>query len=235
MCFQVFTGLIHSTNKTRTDVALKTYGKRVSIIPFISADGKTHLIVFVLQGRKTASGDIDFEGTVHQRTRVTRNYPPIFYLATPSGRISGEDWDLIFGKFLAIVKPWIGTREALVYLDNLGSHLTTQSLTNSIDSDITMLFLPPNTTHILQPLDNLAFCEFKRALKISMRHYLSPEGFSTESFTQVMLSLTHTIMLHAFTPKTLEMSFSNTGLFPFDSLKIMQKVEQFLGLYFPFF
>lgn len=230
----VFTGLIHSNNLNRTDVELKSYGKRISLIPFISADGKCHLIVFVLQGRENANGMLDFEGVIHERTRTTRNFPPIYYLTTPTGRISGQDWDIIYSKFLSIISPWLQSREALLYLDNLGAHITPTSMTESLASHVAMIFLPPNTTHFLQPLDNLAFLDFKRTLKQDMRCHFTPNGFKEESFTQVMLKVSHDILLTTFQKKTLQQSFLNTGLSPFNPEKIMENVNRFLGLFFSF-
>jgi hypothetical protein len=186
--------------------------------------------VFVLQGKEVSSGEITFEGTVHERNRTTRNFPPIFYLVTPTGRIRGEDWDLIFRRFVEIVKPWIGARSAILYLDNLGSHITSNSLSTSLDNDITLLFLPPNTTHLLQPLDDLAFSTFKTSLKSSMRHYMCSDGFSVESFTQVMLQLSYETMIHGLTREIVQKSFYNTGIFPFNSDKIKDKAEKFLGM-----
>jgi hypothetical protein len=190
-------------------------------------------VVVVLQGEETASGDLIFDGTFEKRHHVTRKLPPIFYLVTPSGRICSSDWDLIMAKFISIVMPWLQGIESLLYLDNLSVHQSSPSLNLSIMNDMIMLFLPPNTTHLHQPLDNLTFKTFKTSLKREMSRFVGIDGFSHQSFTQVMLKLSHLVVERAFSPKVIQKSFYNTGLFPWNGKKILERAEHFFGVLSP--
>lgn len=71
---------------------------------------------------------------------------------------SFEDW------FETIVKPYAGrcTGTKVIIGDNLSSHLSPNIIKWCDDNDMRFVFLPANTTHLLQPLDVSFFAPMKR-------------------------------------------------------------------------
>ena len=87
---------------------------------------------------------------------------------TRSGWFDGytfSDWFMTV--FLPTAKKQNGTK--VIIGDNLSSHLNEEIVTQCQANDIRFIFLPPNSTHLTQPLD----VAFFRPLKIAWRKTLS--------------------------------------------------------------
>jgi len=88
------------------------------------------------------------------------------------------------------------------------------------------MFLPPHTTHLIQPLDDVAFATFKRKLANARRQYINsclvlrelPKGGIQQTITEVVY--------RTFTPEVIIKSWTNTGLWPFDEEVIRQRVNE---------
>ncbi|XP_060854929.1 uncharacterized protein LOC132932560 [Metopolophium dirhodum] len=89
------------------------------------------------------------------------------YNRTPSGRFDQsifEDW------FITVVIPHFRRLEGnkVVIGDNLASHMSMKIIQLCKENDIKFIFLPPNSTHLTQPLDVSCF----RPVKIAWRKVL---------------------------------------------------------------
>ncbi|KZL80674.1 transposase, partial [Colletotrichum incanum] len=66
----------------------------------------------------------------------------------------------------------------LLIPDGHGSHTTTEFMWQCYINDVHLLFLPPHTSHVLQPLDQSVFSPVKSAYRKKLR-YLSQWNDST--------------------------------------------------------
>lgn len=114
----------------------------------------------------SASGDLLPFYVVYKATKVwtkwVENGPPgAKYDVSPSGWFDGitfENW--FFRIFLPFAKRREG--EKVVICDNLSSHVSEKVIKKCRKHRIKFVFLPPNTTHITQPLDVAFFAPTKR-------------------------------------------------------------------------
>ncbi|KZL81598.1 transposase, partial [Colletotrichum incanum] len=80
--------------------------------------------------------------------------------------------------FLSQTAPSQSSQARLLIPDGHGSHTTTEFMWQCYINDVYLLFLPPHTSHVLQPLDQLVFSLVKSAYRKKLR-YLSQWNDST--------------------------------------------------------
>ena len=115
--------------------------------------------------------------------------------------------------------------ELFLFLDGNPSHMTFDVLKHARDLNISIMFLVPHCTHLMQGEDVVHFSEMKRTFQDELRQtdvsnsrislltgfdYNSPLD-STRFFTAA-----HRAFLHAFTPELIARSWSEVGLSPFN-------------------
>lgn len=66
----------------------------------------------------------------------------------------------------------------MLILDNHGSHCTYKFMRLCLENNIILLYLPPHTSHILQPLDLSIFASFKSLYQKAARKLLRSGDFS---------------------------------------------------------
>ena len=71
--------------------------------------------------------------------------------------------------FIPHTRPQDPTQARLLILDGHDSHTTDDFIWNCFNNNIHLIFLPPHTSHVLQPLDLSVFSP----LKHSYRKYLN--------------------------------------------------------------
>jgi 4-hydroxybenzoate polyprenyltransferase len=79
--------------------------------------------------------------------------------------------------FIPSTKPQDPQEAKLLIFDGYRSHESTEFIFICFENNIHLLFLPPHSSHVLQPLDISIFSPFKRAY----RKYLGDLGFQGDS------------------------------------------------------
>ena len=121
----------------------------------------------------SANGDRLRPYVVYKAKRVSPTWVvggnrEIFYNATPSGWFDSptfEDW------FTKVALPYFRNLNGnkVIIGDNVPSHININVIQKAEEQGIKFIFLPPNTTHFLQPLDVSVF----RTLKMEWRKCLT--------------------------------------------------------------
>ena len=124
-----------------------------------------------------------------------------------------EDW------FFTILVPALSKKAGKKILigDNLSSHINAKVLTACREHNIAFVALPPNSTHLLQPLDVAFFAPMKRAWRGLIEDWKksSPStsaNLSKADFPRLLKSLVDSILISA--RKSLQSGFRKTGLVP---------------------
>ena len=138
--------------------------------------------------------------------------------STPSGFMNTDEmYDWFMGDFLPGVN--FCKRPLVLILDNHVSHenVTTRLIDDARAQEVHFLFLPPNTSLKLQPLD----CGFFHILKQKVEDICANLGYA--GATTVPRQDIPRVIYQAYqniTPLSISGGFKNTGIFPFDSTKV---------------
>jgi hypothetical protein len=147
------------------------------------------------------------------------------YGITDSGWMDAANFLSWFVKlFLPAVLPMTGTAPVAQFLDGHHSHISLELIRKARDNNILLLCLPPNTTHLLQPLDVGVFAPLKNAWKVILkRHKLETRGANVnkEIFPHLLSELWET----SFTPQHCKGGFRGAGLVPFSPEHVLAKLS----------
>jgi hypothetical protein len=118
----------------------------------------------------------------------------------------------------------------LPIVDNLGVHKTPETLEVYAELGMHVAFFPPNSTHVLQPCDDVIFAMFKKCLNREF-FALYRSGCSNRSKERdAGKLLAHLAQKCAETinASVIRTSFRNTGISPFDPELLKRRVFNFL-------
>lgn len=158
----------------------------------------------------------------------TNNGPPkTRYNRTKSGwfdAVTFEDW--FYSQLLPELKNSPGKK--VVIGDNLSSHINVNVLQTCRDNNVAFIGLPPNSTHLTQPLDVAYF----RPMKIAWRKILTEWKETTagrkapslpkDKFPQLLKSLMH--KLEESGCENLKSGFRKTGIYPLDKAQVLARL-----------
>lgn len=131
-----------------------------------------------------------------------------------------EEW------FVKIALPFLKRKEGVKVLigDNLSSHISVNIINKCEENNILFLLLPPNSTHLCQPLDVPIF----RPMKIAWRKILTSwklkhRGTVPKStFPSLLKQLL--IMVGPKLSTNIKSGFAASGIIPFDLQRVLNKV-----------
>jgi hypothetical protein len=126
------------------------------------------------------------------------------YSSTPSGWFDGftfKDWFVKI--FLQASRKLEGKK--LLLGDNLSSHLSVEVINLCRENDVEFVCLPPNSTHILQPLDVGLFGPMKACWRKQLREYAGQDPSASllqkTLFPKMLKELVETVKFQQHLPK----------------------------------
>ena len=189
---------------------LKQVGKAVSaekgmtttIVCAMSASG-VHVPPMLLFRRK------------NMNDRLMKGCPPgaIGY-PSPKGWMTNEIFIKYMEHFIKHVKP-LPTQKILLLLDGHQSHKTIEIIDLARANNITMITLPPHTSHRLQPLDVTFFGPLKTFYNREIDHWMLRNPGKRVSDYDIV-DIFRPAYLKATTPEKGIHGFEKTGIFPFN-------------------
>ena len=104
--------------------------------------------------------------------------------------------------------------QSLLILDNHESHLETKALDIAKENGVTMVTLPPHTSHRFQPLDVSCYGPFKTYYAGALKSVLFRKHTAITIYNVVeCVNIVHE---RGLTPSNIKSGFRKTGIFPFD-------------------
>jgi 4-hydroxybenzoate polyprenyltransferase len=158
-------GLVLGSKETRA-IQRRDPGSRAwtSFIECISATGKRLPPLVIFKGKSV------------QAQWFPRNLEPFQgwkFTATEKGWTDDDTCHEWMRKiFLPCTRPDNPNDWRLIILDGHGSHATDEIMWECYINNVLMLFLPPHTSHVLQPLDLAVFSALKRAYRKQVNNLL---------------------------------------------------------------
>ena len=117
-------------------------------------------------------------------------------------------------------------RPILLLLDGHSSHFCPETLRNAAEQEIIVFALPPNTTHLSQPLDKGCFGPLKMRWRQVCHKYMSenPGKIVTRySFSELFAEAWNDSMI----PCNILSGFSTTGIFPVNRNALLKRLNDF--------
>ena len=137
------------------------------------------------------------------------------------------DWFEIL--FLPCIKGVPG-RKVLIG-DNLSSHFTKRVLQLAKDKEVDFCCLPPNSTHLLQPLDVAFFAPLKKAWRKILDSWKSSNSSSCTTLSKIafpgLLKQLHEQLFAGGHSENLESGFKACGIYPFDPKQVLKKLPDY--------
>jgi DDE superfamily endonuclease/Tc5 transposase DNA-binding domain len=127
----------------------------VSIVETVSAAGQYIRCLIIFKGK-------NIQSSWFRHNQV----PDWQYTCSENGWTSnniGIQW--LKEIFLPETLPKIAGANRILLLDNHGSHITTEFMWICYQNNIRLVYLPPHSSHVLQPLDLSIFSQIKRSYR----------------------------------------------------------------------
>ena len=183
---------------------------QITILACVSASGYA-LPPFVVFDRKTLNQELT-KGEV----------PGTVYGLSASGWMDTElfqEWFLQhFLKFAPSMRPLI------LLMDGHSSHFSLEMIKVAKKEGVILFTLPPNTTHLCQPLDKGPFAPLKLEWRKSVQNFLSANPgrvVSRYDFSQLF----HEAWLRAMNARNITAGFRHTGVFPFNKEAVLSQLR----------
>lgn len=156
---------------------------------------------------------------VFPRIRVTEamtcGAPPCSVaVGHPSGWMTGENFEKYWDHFIKFSKCSVKD-PVLVILDNHESHITPTGIHKCKDNGITLLTLPPHTSHKLQPLDRSVFGPFKNYYNQAADNFMVNNPAQPMKIQDIPALIGHAFP-KAFNLQNITKGFSCTGICPYN-------------------
>lgn len=167
-----------------------------------------------------ASGVVAPPLTIYKFQRLPKSYVE----SAPKGwslGISDSGWMTaknFYEYFANVFHPWLVEHHyqfpIIVFLDGHSSHLSLQLSKFCRDKEIIIVCLPPNTTHLMQPLDVAVFGPMKKNWRKKVRQFCFEHGH--EISKQDVPTVLSEVLATESTAENIKSGFRKCGLVPFD-------------------
>ncbi|KAE8741495.1 hypothetical protein FOCC_FOCC012980 [Frankliniella occidentalis] len=141
-------------------------------------------------------------------------YPGALGLGNEKGYMTKETFPAVMSHFIKCTGA-TPNNPALLLLDNVESHFSTQTLDLAKNNGVTVLTFPPHCTHKMQPLDVGFFGPFKAYYDAAVNTYLANNPACPPTIYRVA-GFVNDALLKAATPLNIIKSFQVTGIVPFN-------------------
>lgn len=110
--------------------------------------------------------------------------------------------------------------------DNLSSHITSETLQLCEENNIRFVFLPPNSTHLLQPLDVAVYGPLKKAWRKVLSSWKANAGKHYTVMQKQWFPVLLQELLEAMDnrPELAKAGFRGTGIYPFNADHVLRKL-----------
>ena len=127
-----------------------------------------------------------------------------------------------FKQFIPSIRKHQGKQVVLIG-DNLGSHFSPKVINACVENNIIFICLPPNTTHLCQPLDVAVFrsakIEWKDILDTWRRESRRKDNLPKDAFPSMLRKL-----MQRLKPSNLIAGFKATGICPLNSNEVLKRL-----------
>ncbi|KAL0803352.1 hypothetical protein ABMA28_017415 [Loxostege sticticalis] len=198
------TKVVGAINKPCSRTTCGTGKENITVLAAVNASGKKATPLIVFKGKNVWD----------QWMATTGNYG--FELAYAASSKGWMETDIFHNYLQNVLIPSFGDdRPVLIIYDGHSTHVDVRVIELAIKNNITILKLPPHTSHLLQPLDISVFKSFKNKWDSKLvdwqRHNVGvkmPKNIFSQTFADTW---------NETDPEVIKSGFKKAGIVPFDA------------------
>lgn len=205
-------------------VAVPSYKNRTYVKSTEGRDSCTVIEAISMSGEKLIPGII-FKGQTLRTGWFNDDAPDYYYSVSKCGYTSyWLSWRWLEEVFIPQVKEKTNQGKVLLIMDGHGSHKTKKFRETCEDNNIIPLYLPPHSTHLLQPLDLGIFGPIKYGYKAKLSKLAHALG--TDPVKQQLFLLNYyEARQEKLTKERIIRFWETAGLNPFDVDKVLNSSQ----------
>jgi hypothetical protein len=119
---------------------------------------------------------------------------------------------------------------AWIFGDQFSPHLNLFTMRKMLENNLHMWFFPANTSHFLQPLDDVPFARIKGVVKKESDFLPAGASIANRDVTPEFHEVVHHAITRGLRSKEILAGFRNTGLWPFAKERLNLWAKRFLRL-----
>ena len=204
-----------SMAKVASMCGTETENPHISLMPVILASGKC-LVSLIIEG-----------STRKETIPHTEDCEDFVFAATPNGFIDSKTFQAFVHNTLIprINKHRVDANQVgktfFLLMDGHAAHSHPPVLNELHENNIVAVFMPPHTSHLIQPLDRSPFHAFKRKLYsyLTDSHTLAGKPNIRTRVEKIMEAWRNV------TKETIANGFMFSGFYPFDSQRALKKIN----------
>lgn len=216
---------IESTAKSKANLLGTRQDTIVTLLVFVSAAGTTELSIYIFKNPFQDLEEKEASFVLYEHDKILRGDWPRFYAFTDSGYINSKVWANAMALFEDHWTSRNPGRECVLLFDQLGVHAQLDTVGKALEKGIYHYFLPKNTSHFTQPLDDTPFATFKTALARIHSADVHAAVLHGEERGRRLVAASYQAESEAFTPDNIRHAFDEVGLYPFNPDKIMERAR----------
>jgi hypothetical protein len=201
-------------------------GRRLSLMTFVRATGDRFLSVFLLQSER-GQQEGWFEPDREDR-KIPSTLPgqgPILYYRSATGKLTQDSFEAVMDRFAMFCRVQAIDYPLYVFADQCSAHTNRRTILKTFEKQISICFFPSDTSHFIQPLDDVPFAVFKRKFDQIYQKYQTIAAAKSLDPSRAFAWAAIVAENQALTPKVIRKGFENTGIFPYNRARIMKNAR----------
>lgn len=186
-------------------------------VPIIQASGKVFMILHIYCVSKSLPELLTPEPYSPDNKAISTRGDFDYYMAvTASGYMNKTLWEAWIAVFCRKAAAQMNGASGLIFMDRLSSHMSPTTLDLLLSNNIEVLYLPPHTTHIAQPLDQYPLANLKHKIVVLKQQEVTERLMNGKPLHGILSTIITIAEYAAFTPQSIIASFRDTGLYPWN-------------------
>lgn len=222
--------LLESKAKARPSKALPKAGRHASFLPFVNTLGETWLVAYLVSGKKRVDKEaatfIDVSLPLPKVGYLRRGDYQRIWLATGKGFINGPAWSAVLRAFVKVIDAHRQTEEVIIFIDNASPHKHIDTIKYLLKKKVYLVYLPPGTTDMIQPLDDKILANWRNVLGRRTRHHYRSSPRRRGNLIEAIMALSPGAEAEALRPKVIKAAWKDTGLYPWNTDKVLGRLEE---------
>jgi len=221
---------MEARGKARSNASTTCKETAASLLTFVLASGDVFKSVYVIKAKFGDSDAVPVDFCLHKAPRSSRRCWPRFYGWSKTGYLDGELFGAVMDNFVSeweVCNPGV---PAILFSDQLGVHRQPDVVERALEKAVYLWYLPKNTSHVTQPLDEAPVANFKSIVAAGAEQGAIDGMLSNEGTRNELLHAAFTAEARAFLRASIAGAFRRCGLWLFVPEPMIAQVADALGM-----